>query len=165
MAEYPKDCHDYVFQDRKVVAKFEEMYRHSETVPWHQDEQEDWVDVRLTIEFLRDIGPFEELHNLGCGLGNYLALMRSRLGAPECSGFGYDIAETACAKAKLSFPEFSFQTLDLTRAAGPIASTRKSAATTSKLFMIRGTLWYVFPHMVQVVRTIRSLMLSRITMN
>jgi hypothetical protein len=46
------DYHDYVFRDGKLVGEFEEMYLNSATTPWHQDEQENWIDVRLTKEML-----------------------------------------------------------------------------------------------------------------
>lgn len=104
MSEYSKDYHDYVFREGKLVGEFEAMYRNSEGIPWHQDEQESWVDVRLTSEMLRDVGSYDEIHDLGCGLGHYLAIMRSRIGSESCRCVGYDISETACAKAKQVWP-------------------------------------------------------------
>lgn len=114
MSEYSKDYHDYVFREGKLVGEFEAMYRNSEGIPWHQDEQENWVDVRLTSEMLRDVGSYDEIHDLGCGLGHYLAIMRSRIGSESCRCVGYDISETACAKAKQVWPNFEFIQLDLT---------------------------------------------------
>lgn len=46
------DYHDYVFRDGKLVGEFEDMYKNSSKVPWHQDEQANWIDVRLTREIL-----------------------------------------------------------------------------------------------------------------
>lgn len=114
MNENFKDYHDYVFRDGRLVGEFEAMYRNSEGTPWHQDEQENWVDVRLTGEMLRDIAPYDEIHDLGCGLGHYLAILRSKVGAEECRGFGYDISETACAKAQKAWPDFQFFHFNLT---------------------------------------------------
>lgn len=114
MAEHSKDYHDYVFRDGKLVLEFEAMYRNSSDIPWHQDEQQNWVDVRLTVEMLKGVCPFDEIHDFGCGLGHYLALMRGHLGAGTCRGYGYDISATACVKAKSTFPEFDFQPYDLT---------------------------------------------------
>ena len=31
------DYHDFVFQEGKLVGEFEQMYRKSAQVPWHQD--------------------------------------------------------------------------------------------------------------------------------
>ena len=65
--------HDYAFRDGKLVGEFEDMYRNSATTPWHQDEQANWMDVRLTGEMLRDLGRFDEIHDLGVALGTILS--------------------------------------------------------------------------------------------
>lgn len=158
MAEYSRDYHDYVFRNGKLIAEFEAMYRESEGVPWHQDEQENWIDVRLATDLLQDLGPFEEIHDLGCGLGYYLDLMRRRLGTADCRGFGYDISGTACAKASLAFPELKFETLDLTSDAAERLPSADGGAVARRLFVIRATLWYVFPKIARVVQLIRSCM-------
>lgn len=158
MAEYSRDYHDYVIRDGKLICEFEAMYSNSDGVPWHQDEQENWIDVRLTIEMLRDLEPFDEIHDLGCGLGYYLALMRKSLGSKNCRSFGYDISATACDKARTLFPSFSFRTLDLTLVPEAPAATSPLRSAARRLFIIRGTLWYVFPKLVNVVNMIRSLM-------
>ncbi|MEN9862352.1 MAG: hypothetical protein RLZZ601_116 [Pseudomonadota bacterium] len=155
MSEISKDYHDYVFRDGKLVAEFEAMYRHSEGIPWHQDEQKNWVDVRLTGEMLSDVGLFDEIYDLGCGLGNYLELMRSRVGNSGAKCFGYDISETACIKAKQQYPNFHFSVLDLTL---PINQSLNQSINIRRLFIIRGTLWYVFPKLDIVIKTIRSMM-------
>ena len=114
MKEMSKDYHDYVFRDGKLVAEFELMYRHAEGSPWHQDEQQNWMDVRLVGEMLSDIGRFDEIHDLGCGLGNFLELMRGRIGNSDTKCFGYDISETAIIKAKKQYPDFHFSVIDVT---------------------------------------------------
>jgi SAM-dependent methyltransferase len=153
---HSKDYHDYVFRNGRLVGEFESMYRHSEGVPWHQDEQANWVDVRLTVEMLRDLGKFQEIHDLGCGLGYYLELARNGLGSADCRAFGYDISPTACEKARALFPTFTFDTLDLTvESEAPPARLRSASP---RLFIIRGTLWYVFPKLANVVNVIRNLM-------
>jgi SAM-dependent methyltransferase len=158
MIEYSKDYHDYVFRNGKLVGEFDAMYQHSEGVPWHQDEQEDWVDIRLTVEMLKDLGQFDEIHDLGCGLGYYLSLIRDSLGSKDCQAFGYDISPTACEKARTLFPAFSFNTLDLTAVAERPAARRRAQSAVRRLFLIRGTLWYVFPRLANVVNMIRSMM-------
>ena len=156
--EDSKDYHDYVFRDGKLVGEFEAMYRNSEGVPWHQDEQENWVDVRLTREMLHNMKPYSEIHDLGCGLGNYLAIMRRTVGADTCQCFGYDISETACQKSRQAWPDFRFSQLDLTLSVVPNQDKTSRNSGAKRLFVIRGTLWYVFPKMDAVVETIRSLM-------
>ncbi len=155
MSGYSKDYHDYVIRDGKLIGEFEAMYRHSEGVPWRQDEQQKWVDVRLTAEMLRDLAPFEEIHDLGCGLGYYLALLRNSLGDTQTRAFGYDVSPTACAKAAGLFPQFSFTTLDLTADSTGVTAPDLPAR---RLFVIRGTLWYVFPKLANVVDLIRAMM-------
>ena len=157
MSGFSRDYHDFVFRDGQLVAQFEEMYRYSDGVPWRQDEQEDWIDIRLTVDVVRDLGPFDEIHDLGSGLGHYLALIHRKLARPGARGVGYDISETACARARATFPEFVFQQLDL------MADTPEESEADSRvrrLFVIRGTLWYVFPKIGNVVRTIRRRMSS-----
>lgn len=151
-----KDYHDYVFRNGELVGQFEEIYQHSETVPWHQDEQTDWVDLRLTSDMLKDLAPFDEIHDLGCGLGNYLALMAERIGTQNAKGFGYDISQTACEKAARQFPAFQFSPMDLTSAA--FTTLPEVAPEVRRLSMIRGTLWYVFPKLSTVINKIGSLM-------
>lgn len=108
------DYHDYVFRDGRLVGEFEDMYRNSKTIPWHQDEQDSWVDVRLTKEMLRDFGRWLEIHDLGCGTGHYLGIMARDFLADTGKAFGYDVSKTACEKAKELFGEFEFCELDLT---------------------------------------------------
>lgn len=156
MTKLSTDYHDYVFRNGKLLGQFEEMYQNSATTPWHQDQQDNWIDVRLTNQMFRDIEPFEEIHDLGCGLGNYLELMKASLGAPDCKCFGYDISATACAKARQQFPAFHFAQLDLTSVS--ITPTLDTHNSNRRLFMIRGTLWYVFPKLDIVIDKIRGLM-------
>lgn len=108
MAEPSRDYHHYVIRDSRLVGEFEAMYRHS-AVPWHQDQQDEWIDVRLTTEMLRDLRPFDEIHDCGSGLGYYLCLMRDRLGTTDCVSFGYDISPTACEQASRLFPASIFE--------------------------------------------------------
>jgi hypothetical protein len=57
------DYHDYVFREGRLAGEFEEMYRNSAIAPWHQNEQENWIDVRLTKEFFQDLGRFVQIHH------------------------------------------------------------------------------------------------------
>jgi hypothetical protein len=84
--------HDYVFRNGKLVGEFEEMYRNSATTPWHQDEQENWIDVRLTKQMLRDLGRFDAIHDFGCGNGHYLNLIVEHSLATNGKSYGYDIS-------------------------------------------------------------------------
>lgn len=153
------DYHDYVFRDGKFVGEFEDMYRNSATTPWHQDEQADWMDVRLTREMLRDFGAFDEIHDLGCGTGHYLDLIIKQCLVPEGKGYGYDISATACEQAHHAFPHRTFTVLDPTEQTGNNNQrTTDNGQQPARLFMIRGTLWYVFPKLATVIDNIRNRM-------
>lgn len=156
MDKKTKDYHSYVFRDGKLVAEFENMYINSEGVPWHQDEQDDWIDVRLTKEMLSDVSGFNEIHDLSCGLGYYLALMGVNLGTQGYKCYGYDISETAIKKAKNAHPNFNFFVFDLM--GQKEANTIQSSIEIRKLFIVRGTLWYVFSGLDTVLKNIKSMM-------
>ncbi len=152
------DYHDYVFRDGKLVGEFEEMYRNSAATPWHQDEQQDWIDVRLTREILKDLGRFDQIHDFGCGTGHYLDLIVKHSLEANGKSYGYDVSVTACEKAASFFPRSSFSVLDLTqRVTVEEQGTIKNEQPT-RLFMVRGTLWYVFPKLATVIENIASRM-------
>ena len=156
-----KDYHDYVFRDGKLVGEFEEMYRNSTTTPWHQDEQNNWIDVRLTKEIIRDHGKYNEIHDLGCGTGHYLNLIAGDFLVQGGKSFGYDISETACNKAKKNFPSSAFSVMDLTELSSKnYRQTDTAKPIPVRLFIIRGTLWYVYPKLAVVVENIRNMMMA-----
>jgi SAM-dependent methyltransferase len=142
------DYHDYVIKNGKLIGEFEQMYKKSETIPWHQNEQESWLDIRLTISLLKGYGPFGYICDYGCGLGYFLDILGRNLGAVNPFLVGYDISPTCCQKAKNIFPGVSFNVRDLT-ARGKIP--KPVTMSYKKLYVIRGTLWYVFPKMENVV--------------
>jgi len=107
------DYHDYVIKDGKLIGEFEQMYIKSQVIPWHQDRQENWLDVRLTIELLKSYGPFDLICDFGCGLGYFLNHIAQSCGTVESVLYGYDISETACIKGKSIFPHITFDQFDL----------------------------------------------------
>jgi hypothetical protein len=128
--EKSTDYHDYVFCDGKLVGKFEDTYRNSATTPWHQGEQANWMDVRLTGEMLRDLGCFDEICDLGCGTGHYLNLMVKQCLVSGGKSYGYGISPTACRQAEKQFPHSIFSSQDLTER---VANT-EHCKTTCKTF-------------------------------
>jgi hypothetical protein len=38
MAIKSKKYHDYVFKNGKLIGAFDDMYKNSDEIPWHQDE-------------------------------------------------------------------------------------------------------------------------------
>lgn len=147
------DYHDYVFRDGRLVGDFEGMYRHSTEAPWHQDEQAGWLDVRLTLELLRDFPQFSTLRDYGSGLGHYLSILQASGLFASPSATGFDISATACQRAQASFPQHRFLSLDLTV---PNATDNPACASGGReLHVIRGTLWYVCGALDTVIHNLR----------
>ena len=144
------DYNDYVIKDGKLVGEFEQMYANSATIPWHQNEQDNWIDVLLTIALLRAKKSFSRVVDYGCGTGHYLDILVRNLNIAH--GVGFDLSVTASKKAKKSFPNLTFRTADLM-----IKDKDQfliDAIEGNTLHVIRGTLWYVFPKIEVVVNNI-----------
>jgi SAM-dependent methyltransferase len=141
------DYHDYVIKDGKLIAQFEQMYRNACDIPWRQNQQESWIDVRLTKELLEDEKNISRVIDYGCGTGHYLDILVRSMGG---SGLGFDISETAVVKAQSNFPNYSFKTGDLMNPNSfDVASINEES-----IHVIRGTLWYVFPKLSVVIKNI-----------
>lgn len=92
------------------------MYQKSSDVSWHQDLQVEWLDVRLTLELLKDFGPFDEITDFCCGLGYFLNHLGERLGLKDVVLRGSDVSKTCCEKANSLFPDILCDVFDLTSA-------------------------------------------------
>ena len=150
------DYHDYSLKDGHLIGEFEQMYKNSCDIPWHQDTQEDWLDVQLSIMFLKQYGLFDSIFDLGAGLGYFLDIIGRSCGSNQCSLHGYDISATACMKGKEIFPHINFRELNLVEDVGKNFTYNISSkeANSKRLFMLRGVLWYVIPKIENVVRSI-----------
>ena len=150
------DYHDYVIKDGKLLGEFEQMYKNAKNIPWHQDEQEDWFDIRLTLELLMENAPYDYILDFGAGLGFFLNILGENIGTDNCTLIGMDISETACIKAKGLFENANFMVFDLRDK--PLTTNHKPQTTNhnKRLFCIRGTLWYVFPKINNVVHNIAN---------
>jgi hypothetical protein len=89
------DYHDYVIKNRRLIGEFDQMYRKSRNTPWHQDEQENWLDIRLTIEFLKEYGSFGLISNFGSGYGYFLNQIARYCETGNPVQYGYDVSKTA----------------------------------------------------------------------
>jgi len=107
------DYHDYVIKNGKLIGEFDQMYRKSPNTPWHQDEQENWLDVGLTIELLKEYGPFGRISDFGSGYGYFLNQIAQYCGTDNSVLYGYDVSKTACEKGNSLFSDISFQQFDL----------------------------------------------------
>lgn len=97
---------DYVIRDGRLIGKFEEMYRNSSEIPWHQDVTANSIFSDLTIAILRRTKIVSML-DVGSGLGYMTERMRREL--PGLSRVvGLDISETAVLRARQMFKEIEF---------------------------------------------------------
>ncbi len=135
------DYHDYVIKNGRLIGEFDQMYCKSRNTPWHQDEQENCLDVRLTIEFLKEYGPFDLISDFGSGYGYFLNQIAKYLATDSPALYGYDVSKTACIKGSSLLPNITFQQFDLMAEHTDYELEEKSNA----LFILRGVLWYVFP--------------------
>jgi len=106
--------------------------------------------------FLKQYGLFDSIFDLGAGLGYFLDIIGRSCGSNQCSLHGYDISATACMKGKEIFPHINFRELNLVEDVGKNFTYNISSkeANSKRLFMLMGVLWYVFPKIENVVRSI-----------
>ena len=107
------DYHEYVIKDGELIGEFDQMYRKSGNIPWHQDEQENWLDIRLAIELLKEYGHFRQISDFGSGYGYFLKHIAQYCGTDKSVLYGYDVSKTACAKGSSIFPDIVFHQFDL----------------------------------------------------
>ena len=151
------DYHDFVIKDGKLIGEFEQMYRKSKDVPWHQDDLNGRMDVRLVVELLKQYAPFDSICDLGCGLGYFLDILGKTVASDKPSLTGYDISPTCCAQARKLLPHICFNVFDLTKH-NRVANKEIRKKNEKRLFSIRATLWYVYPEMEKVVKNIDAFM-------
>jgi SAM-dependent methyltransferase len=108
---------DYVIKDGRYVGRFEEMYRHSAEIPWHQDHTVNAVFSDLTVAILKNRRVTSML-DVGCGLGYMTARMMREIPTLERI-VGLDISETAIVEAMRKFPGIEFRAGDLDSLVGP----------------------------------------------
>lgn len=150
------DYHDFVIKRGTLIGEFDQMYKKSSQVPWHQDEQENWIDIRLTIEILRGYGPFDFICDFGCGLGYFIDIIYNKLGTSKCTRIGYDISKNCCSLPKGLFPEVDFRRLNLM---DPHINSDICVFSdyNKKIFTMRATLWYVCPSLPNVISNLSQI--------
>ena len=110
---YSNDYHDYVFKNGKLIGEFEQVYQKSKDIPWHQDKDAGSLDYKIALAISSTISPFDEICEIGCGLGYFLDALKI-LGTDGCKLTGFDVSQTAIKKAKEVFPDFNFKVIDVT---------------------------------------------------
>lgn len=124
---------DYVIRDGLFIGQFEEMYRNSAEVPWHQDQTVQAVFSDHTVTLLHRLHP-KSMLDVGCGLGYMASRLKSEI--PELSRvIGLEVSETAVEKARNMFPEIEFHS-------GTLAGWKEEREPFD-VVISKDVLWYV----------------------
>ena len=162
-ANYPKDYHDYVFKNGKLLGKFEQMYRYSKDIPWHQDKTAyaDFSDRDL--EILRQYN-YDTICDIGCGLGYFTQRLYTELRSNDHINpkiVAMDISEAAVKKAQILFPGINFIRCDLLKQSPQINNR-------FDLVVVKEVMWYIaseykhfFSSVVNLVKTDGFLYISQ----
>ncbi|MDP2904581.1 MAG: class I SAM-dependent methyltransferase [Methylovulum sp.] len=142
MSKFSDDYHDYVFKNGKLLGQFDDMYRHSKEVPWHQDKTANSLFVDLDIAILKHFLPefnIRSICDLGCGLGYVSARLHSEISplVAELNITGIDVSTEAAAQACLLHPHINFFGVNILH--DDISSWERKF----DLLYVKDVLWYV----------------------
>lgn len=151
--ESPKDYHDFVIKDGKLIGKFDEMYRECDD-PWIQSRRCEDLEIRFLLSMLEG-KTYPRILEYGCGHG-HVAESLKKFG----SVLGLDISEAAIQKARDLYPDVEFDTCDMIKGIG--SRTAGSQIKESfDLITISGTLWYVVEHIESIFQDVSNHLTSR----
>lgn len=102
---------DYVIQEGRLIGKFDEMYKNSAEVPWHQDETACAIFSDHTVTLIRRLHP-KSLLDVGCGLGYVTSRLKGEIEGLD-DVHGVDISATAVARANAMHPNIRFSSVRL----------------------------------------------------
>ncbi len=144
------DYHDYVFKDGKHIGLYDEMYKYSKEIPWHQDKMAfEWYS-QIGILMIRDVVkergiPFSKILELGSGLGFFV----SQLEPYGDKLYGCDVSATAAEKARKLHKSVDFFCWD-------ICKEQESRETYELVIMVE-VMWYVLDHLENIKNNVLSL--------
>lgn len=150
--KYSTDYHDYVFKNGKFIGKFDQMYKNSVDIPWHQDKTVSSLAADIDIAILRQF-QYESICEIGCGLGYFAQRLFSELRNnqnkhPQVTSI--DISQTAIRKAKRLFPRILF-------VKGDLLKDKSLGIGLFDLIVAKEILWYVCHKMPKFLKNIFSL--------
>ena len=149
--------HDYVFKNGKLIGQFDEMYRHSKDVPWHQDKTANQVFVDLDIAILKHFLPgfnIKSICDLGCGLGYVSAKLHAELSL-HVDGLdvtGIDVSSEAAAQASSLHPHLTFFGVDI------LNDDITQWEGKFDLLYIKDVLWYICHDADKFIRRAKTLL-------
>lgn len=134
---YSTDYHDYVFKDGKLIGQFEQMYRYSKDIPWHQDETAYSAFSNIDMQILKQFR-YESVCEIGCGLGYFTNRLYKELKSDDNKPkvTSVEISRAAIKKAKSMFPKIRF-------IRGDLLEKRPLRGEQFGLIVIREVIWYV----------------------
>ena len=141
---FSEDYHDYVFRDGKLVGDFDNMYRYSKEVPWHQDRTCDEWTTEVGLLMIKDLAPYDTILEVGCGIGYVAAKLKQFLGRTGGSVDALDLSPEAIRTAKIVHPGINFYVANL---ADPSFHPERQY----DLVVVKEVFWYVCDNMSTVV--------------
>lgn len=139
--QFSSDYHDYVFKNKQLLGEFDDMYKYSSSVPWHQDKTAydifSDIDIAILKHFLSP--SIDSVCDIGCGLG-YLSNRLNHELFPVTghrSMTGIDISENAIKKASDMFPSINFICKDL------LIDDIGEIAASFDFIYLKDILWYI----------------------
>lgn len=157
MNEFSDDYHDYVFKNGQLIGQFDEMYRHSKEIPWHQDKTANQVFVDLDIAILKHFLPrfnIQSICDLGCGLGYVSARLHAEL-SPQFDGLkvtGIDVSSEAATQARHLHPHLTFFGADI------LKDNITQWEGRFDLLYMKDVLWYVCQDADRFIRKAKALL-------
>jgi len=150
------DYHDYVIKDGELIGKFEDMYRESDQIPWHQNKTSFDLHADMDICALKRLdkkGKFKNILDIGCGMGYFSDRIRKEV-FPETDIdlISSDISKTAILSANKNFNDIDFITLDIMK------DDISRFANKFDLIIFRELLWYVCSDIDDFTKRILSML-------
>jgi len=133
-----KKYHDYVFKNGKLIGAFDDMYKNSDEIPWHQDETIKDIFSELDILILKHFRKhmkFQSIAEIGCGLGYVTARIKKEFS--DCEVTGFDISFEAVRKAAIMFKDIKFYSKDI------LLDNMSDYYSHADIVIQKDVLWYV----------------------
>jgi SAM-dependent methyltransferase len=157
MSKSSTEYQDYVFKDGKLLGRFNDMYRYSREVPWHQDKTAQQIFVDLDLAILKHFLPpsgIREVCDLGCGLGYVSSRLHAELSPlfPGLAVTGLDISTEATRRAQELFPHLSFAGIDL------LSDDLNSWRGRFHLIYMKDVIWYICDDVERFFDNVRQML-------
>lgn len=144
---------DYVIKNGKLIGDFENMYKNSTEVPWHQNITANSLATDIDLTILKHYHlkyQLKDICELGCGYGYITNRIYNSLSNISIKGF--DISPTAILKAKSLFQEIDFSVVDIIK--DDVTQYKQSF----DFILFKGLLWFVVEDLETLVKNIKTIL-------